>query len=498
MQKQFIMAIDQGTTSSRAVIVNHQGEIVAVAQEEFSQYYPENGWVEHDPLEIWQSVQNVISRVLITSNLQPHQIAAIGITNQRETTVVWDRQSGKPIYPAIVWQSRQTEAISNQLIEAGYEALIQSKTGLKVDPYFSATKIRWILDKVPDAQAKAEAGELCFGTIDTWLIYQLTEGKVFATDVTNAARTMLYNIKTLEWDEELLEIFNIPKVMLPEVKSNSEIFGYTQTYHFYGEQIPIAGVAGDQQAALFGQQAFEPGTVKNTYGTGSFVMMNIGQQMQLSEHNLVTTIAYQLQDNTYYALEGSIFITGAGIQWLRDGLELFEKASDSEALAMQSHERDDLYIVPAFTGMGAPYWNTQARGAIYGIDRGTNRADFAKAMLQAIAYQSRDVVDTMMKDTNLDVTVLKADGGAAKNNYLMQFQADILGIPVRRSVQLETTALGVAYMAGLTVGYWDSLDQLPSWIEQSALLQPKMAEETRQRLFAGWQRAVQSTIQYSE
>lgn len=498
MQKQFIMAIDQGTTSSRAVIVNHQGEIVAVAQEEFSQYYPENGWVEHNPLEIWQSVQNVISRVLITSNLQPYQIAAIGITNQRETTVVWDRQSGKPIYPAIVWQSRQTEAISNQLIEAGYETLIQSKTGLKVDPYFSATKIRWILDKVPDAQAKAEAGELCFGTIDTWLIYQLTEGKVFATDVTNAARTMLYNIKTLEWDEELLEIFNIPKVMLPEVKSNSEIFGYTQTYHFYGEQIPIAGVAGDQQAALFGQQAFEPGTVKNTYGTGSFVMMNIGQQMQLSEHNLVTTIAYQLQDNTYYALEGSIFNTGAGIQWLRDGLELFEKASDSEALAMQSHERDDLYIVPAFTGMGAPYWNTQVRGAIYGIDRGTNRADFAKAMLQAIAYQSRDVVDTMMKDTNLDVTVLKADGGAAKNNYLMQFQADILGIPVRRSVQLETTALGVAYMAGLTVGYWDSLDQLPSGIEQSALLQPKMAEETRQRLFAGWQRAVQSTIQYSE
>lgn len=446
-QEKYIMAIDQGTTSSRAIIFNKKGEKVSSSQKEFTQIFPQAGWVEHNANEIWNSVQSVIAGAFIESGVKPNQIEAIGITNQRETTVVWDKKTGLPIYNAIVWQSRQTAPLAEQLKSQGYVEKFHEKTGLIIDAYFSATKVRWILDHVEGAQERAEKGELLFGTIDTWLVWKLTDGAAHVTDYSNAARTMLYNIKELKWDDEILEILNIPKAILPEVRSNSEIYGKTAPFHFYGGEVPISGMAGDQQAALFGQLAFEPGMVKNTYGTGSFIIMNTGEEMQLSENNLLTTIGYGINGKVYYALEGSIFIAGSAIQWLRDGLRMVENSPESEKYARDSHNNDEVYVVPAFTGLGAPYWNQNARGSVFGLTRGTSKEDFIKATLQSIAYQVRDIIDTMQVDTQTAIQVLKVDGGAAMNNFLMQFQADILGIDIARAKNLETTALGAAFLS---------------------------------------------------
>lgn len=437
-EEKYIMAIDQGTTSSRAIIFNKKGEKIASSQKEFPQIFPQAGWVEHNANQIWNSVQSVIAGAFIESSIKPGQIEAIGITNQRETTVVWDKKTGLPIYNAIVWQSRQTAPIADQLKQEGHTNMIHEKTGLVIDAYFSATKVRWILDHVPGAQERAEKGELLFGTIDTWLVWKLTDGLVHVTDYSNAARTMLYNIKELKWDDEILELLNIPKAMLPEVKSNSEVYGKTTPFHFYGGEVPISGMAGDQQAALFGQLAFEPGMVKNTYGTGSFIIMNTGEEMQLSQNNLLTTIGYGINGKVHYALEGSIFIAGSAIQWLRDGLRMIETSSESEGLAQSSTSDDEVYVVPAFTGLGAPYWDSNARGSVFGLTRGTSKEDFVKATLQSIAYQVRDVIDTMQVDSGIDIQQLRVDGGAAMNNLLMQFQADILGLIllVRRTLKL--------------------------------------------------------------
>ena len=439
--EKYIMAIDQGTTSSRAIIFDKAGNHIGTSQKEFTQYFPEAGWVEHDAHEIWNSVQSVIAGAFIESGVKPDQIAGIGITNQRETTVVWDKETGLPIYHAIVWQSRQSAQIADELKEQGYADIFHEKTGLIIDSYFSATKIRWILDHVPGAQERAEKGELLFGTIDSWLVYKLTDGKVHVTDYSNASRTMLFNINTLEWDQEILDILNIPREMLPKVVSNSEIYGLTKTYHFFGSKVPIAGMAGDQQAALFGQMAFEPGMVKNTYGTGSFIVMNTGNKPQLSKNNLLTTIGYGINGEINYALEGSVFVAGSSIQWLRDGLKLIDKASQSEADALASKNEDEVYVVPAFVGLGAPYWDQDARGAVFGLTRGTTEKDFIKATLQGIAYQVRDILGAMQEDTGIDIPVLKVDGGATNNDYLMQFQADILNTPVQRAGDLETTLM---------------------------------------------------------
>ena len=403
--EKYIMAIDQGTTSSRAIIFDKAGNHIGTSQKEFTQYFPEAGWVEHDAHEIWNSVQSVIAGAFIESGVKPDQSAGIGITNQRETTVVWDKETGLPIYHAIVWQSRQSAQIADELKEQGYADSFHEKTGLIIDSYFSATKIRWILDHVPDAQERAEKGELLFGTIDSWLVYKLTDGKVHVTDYSNASRTMLFNINTLEWDQEILDILNIPREMLPKVVSNSEIYGLTKTYHFFGSKVPIAGMAGDQQAALFGQMAFEPGMVKNTYGTGSFIVMNTGNKPQLSKNNLLTTIGYGINGEINYALEGSVFVAGSAIQWLRDGLKLIDKASQSEVAALASKNEDEVYVVPAFVGLGAPYWDQDARGAVFGLTRGTTEKDFIKATLQGIAYQVRDILGAMQEDTGIDSPV---------------------------------------------------------------------------------------------
>lgn len=494
----YIMAIDQGTTSSRAIIFNKKGEQVSSSQKEFTQIFPQAGWVEHNANEIWNSVQSVIAEVFIESGIKPNQIEAIGITNQRETTVVWDKNTGLPIYNAIVWQSRQTAPLAEELKNQGYVETFQQKTGLVIDAYFSATKVRWILDHVKGAQERAEKGELLFGTIDTWLVWKLTDGATHVTDYSNAARTMLYNIKELKWDDEILEILNIPKAMLPEVRSNSEIYGKTAPFHFYGGQVPIAGMAGDQQAALFGQLAFEPGMVKNTYGTGSFIIMNTGEEMQLSENNLLTTIGYGINGKVYYALEGSIFIAGSAIQWLRDGLRMIDNSPESEAYALKSQNQDEIYVVPAFTGIGAPYWNQEARGSVFGLTRGTTKEDFIKATLQSIAYQVRDIIDTMQVDAKTPIPVLKVDGGAAKNDYLMQFQADILGIAIARAKNLETTALGAAFLAGLTVGYWKDLDELKSLHGVAQIFEPKMDGARKEKLYKGWKKAVKATQVFAE
>ena len=438
-EEKYIMAIDQGTTSSRAIIFDKKGNKIGSSQKEFTQYFPNAGWVEHNANEIWNSVQSVIAGSLIESGVKPTDIAGIGITNQRETTVVWDKATGLPIYNAIVWQSRQTTPIADQLKEDGYSEMIHEKTGLIIDAYFSATKVRWILDHVEGAQERAENGELMFGTIDTWLVWKLT-GDTHVTDYSNASRTMLFNIHDLDWDQEILDLLNIPRVMLPKVVSNSEVYGLTKNYHFYGSEVPIAGMAGDQQAALFGQMAFEPGMVKNTYGTGSFIVMNTGEEPQLSKNNLLTTIGYGINGKVYYALEGSIFVAGSAIQWLRDGLKMLQTAAESEAVAKASTGHNEVYVVPAFTGLGAPYWDSQARGAVFGLTRGTTREDFVKATLQAVAYQVRDIIDTMKEDTGIDIPVLKVDGGEANNDFLMQFQADILNTAVQRAHNLETTA----------------------------------------------------------
>ena len=491
--KKYIMAIDQGTTSSRAIIFNKKAEIIASSQKEFPQIFPKSGWVEHDANAIWNSIQSVIAEVFIESGIKPNQIASIGITNQRETTVIWDKNTGLPIYNAIVWQSRQSADIANKLVSDGYTDMIHKKTGLVVDAYFSATKVRWILDNVPGAQEKAEKGELLFGTIDTWLVWKLTGGKVHITDYTNAARTMLFNIKDLVWDKEILDILNIPEVILPEVKSNSEIYGKTIDYHFYGGEVTISGLAGDQQAALFGQLAFDKGMIKNTYGTGSFIIMNTGETMELSKNNLLTTIGYGINGKVYYALEGSIFIAGSAIQWLRDGLRLIKKSSETEKLAFDSKNNNEVYLVPAFTGLGAPYWNPNARGTIFGLTRGTTKEDLVKATLQSIAYQVRDIIDTMKIDANTEIPLLKVDGGAANNDYLLDFQANILGVKIARAENLETTALGAAFLAGLSVGYWKNLDEVKNLNSAGKLFVPTMTKEEREKLYKGWKRAVRAT-----
>ncbi|WP_017645182.1 glycerol kinase GlpK [Streptococcus agalactiae] len=497
-EEKYIMAIDQGTTSSRAIIFNKKGEKIASSQKEFPQIFPQAGWVEHNANQIWNSVQSVIAGAFIESSIKPGQIEAIGITNQREITVVWDKKTGLPIYNAIVWQSRQTAPIADQLKQEGHTNMIHEKTGLVIDAYFSATKVRWILDHVPGAQERAEKGELLFGTIDTWLVWKLTDGLVHVTDYSNAARTMLYNIKELKWDDEILELLNIPKAMLPEVKSNSEVYGKTTPFHFYGGEVPISGMAGDQQAALFGQLAFEPGMVKNTYGTGSFIIMNTGEEMQLSQNNLLTTIGYGINGKVHYALEGSIFIAGSAIQWLRDGLRMIETSSESEGLAQSSTSDDEVYVVPAFTGLGAPYWDSNARGSVFGLTRGTSKEDFVKATLQSIAYQVRDVIDTMQVDSGIDIQQLRVDGGAAMNNLLMQFQADILGIDIARAKNLETTALGAAFLAGLSVGYWESMDELKELNATGQLFQATMNESRKEKLYKGWRKAVKATQVFAQ
>ncbi|HGD0181312.1 TPA: glycerol kinase GlpK [Streptococcus agalactiae] len=497
-EEKYIMAIDQGTTSSRAIIFNKKGEKIASSQKEFPQIFPQAGWVEHNANQIWNSVQSVIAGAFIESSIKPGQIEAIGITNQRETTVVWDKKTGLPIYNAIVWQSRQTAPIADQLKQEGHTNMIHEKTGLVIDAYFSATKVRWILDHVPGAQERAEKGELLFGTIDTWLVWKLTDGLVHVTDYSNAARTMLYNIKELKWDDEILELLNIPKAMLPEVKSNSEVYGKTTPFHFYGGEVPISGMAGDQQAALFGQLAFEPGMVKNTYGTGSFIIMNTGEEMQLSQNNLLTTIGYGINGKVHYALEGSIFIAGSAIQWLRDGLRMIETSSESEGLAQSSTSDDEVYVVPAFTGLGAPYWDSNARGSVFGLTRGTSKEDFVKATLQSIAYQVRDVIDTMQVDSGIDIQQLRVDGGAAMNNLLMQFQTDILGIDIARAKNLETTALGAAFLAGLSVGYWESMDELKELNATGQLFQATMNESRKEKLYKGWRKAVKATQVFAQ
>lgn len=490
MTATYIMAIDEGTTSTRAIIFDHQGIKIAEEQQEFPQYFPHPGWVEHNANEIWNAVLSTIASVFIHSGVQPDQIAGIGITNQRETTVIWDKKTGLPIHNAIVWQSRQTSEIAEQLKQAGYNQLIHEKTGLLIDAYFSATKIRWLLDQVPGAQERAENGELLFGTIDTWLLWKLTGGQAHVTDYTNASRTMLFNIHQLQWDQEILDLLRIPRQLLPQVASNSEVYGHTIPYHFYGGEVPICGMAGDQQASLFGQLALEEGMVKNTYGTGAFIVMNTGTKPALSHHQLLTTIGYGLNGEIHYALEGSVFVAGSAIQWLRDGMQLLQTAPESEAAARQSTSQNEVYVVPAFTGLGAPYWDSETRGAVFGLTRGTTRNDFIKATLQSLAYQTRDVIDTMNQDTAMRIPSLRVDGGASKNDYLIQFQADILNMPIERAENLETTALGAAFLAGLAVGYWQDIDELKQIYRIGQTFEPLMKHETRQKLYTGWQRAV--------
>ncbi|WP_338201184.1 glycerol kinase GlpK [Lactobacillus rizhaonensis] len=493
MLKEYIMAIDEGTTSTRTMIIDHQGRKIASSQKEFPQYFPQPGWVEHKAEEIWHAVQTTIANAIINSGVRPQQIVGIGITNQRETTVIWDKKTGKPIYNAIVWQSRQTTDLAEKLKKDGYSNLIHKKTGLIIDPYFSATKIRWILDHVDGAQEKAENGELLFGTIDSWLLWNLTDGEVHVTDYTNASRTMLFNIHDLTWDDDILKLLNIPKVMLPEVKSNSEIYGYTKSYTFFGGRVPIAGIAGDQQAALFGQLALKKGMVKNTYGTGSFIVMNTGEQPTESDNNLLTTIAYGLNGKISYALEGSIFVSGSAIQWLRDSLKMIKTAADSEKGARLSKSENEVYVVPAFTGLGAPYWDSEARGSVFGITRGTNDKDFIKATLQSLAYQTRDVVDTMQVDSGIKIPALRVDGGASNNDYLLQFQSDILGIKIERAKILETTSMGVAFLAGLAVGYWQNVNELRDIFVVGKTFEPKMPESEKEHLYQGWKKAVKAT-----
>ena len=492
------MAIDQGTTSSRAIIFDHDGNKVAISQQEFPQYFPQPGWVEHDPLEIWDSVQSVISNVMIKSQIKPYKIAAIGITNQRETTVIWDRHTGKPIYNAIVWQSKQTSDIAEQLIKDGYKDMIHKKTGLVIDSYFAATKIKWILDHVPGAREKAAKGDLMFGTIDTWLLWNLSGRRVHATDVTNASRTMLFNIHTLDWDQDILDLLDIPQSLLPVVKPSSAIYGYTGDYHFYGVQIPIAGIAGDQQAALFGQAAYDKGSIKNTYGTGAFIVMNTGLEPTLSDNGLLTTIAYGLDGQTHYALEGSIFVAGSAVQWLRDGLKMFNKASESEQMAVDAKTTGGVYVVPAFTGLGAPYWDQEVRGAMFGLTRGTERGHIIRATLEAIAYQTKDVVDTMVKDTQLPLTALTVNGGASRNNFMMQFQADILQTPIKRAAMEETTALGAAFLAGLAVDFWEDQDELRKLSRIGDQFNPQMDPQEATDLYQGWQRAIAAAQFYGK
>lgn len=487
--QQYILSFDQGTTSSRAIVFDHSGAIISVAQKEFKQIFPQPGWVEHDANEIWSTQLGVAAEAVTKAGLTIQQIAAIGITNQRETTVVWDQQTGMPIFHAIVWQDRRTAAFCDELKAAGHAQMIQSKTGLIIDAYFSATKLKWILDHVDGARAKAEKGELCFGTIDSWLVWKLTNGKVHVTDVSNASRTMLFNIHSLTWDEELLQLFNIPASILPQVKSSSEVYGHTQNI-LTAHNIPIAGIAGDQQAALFGQLCTQPGMVKNTYGTGCFMLMNTGEKAVRSQNHLLTTIAWKINGVTQYALEGSVFIAGAVVQWLRDGLKIIRSSKEVETLAATVKDSDGVYVVPAFAGLGAPYWNQHARGTITGITRGTTGGHIARASLDSIAYQTMDVLKAMEADAGITIKELRVDGGATANNLLMQFQSDVLNAKVVRPIVTETTALGAAYLAGLAVGYWKNVDEIQQQWQMDRTFTPQISEDQRQQLSKGWKRAV--------
>ena len=486
----YIMSIDQGTTSSRAIIFNHNGEIVAIAQKEFQQIYPHAGWVEHDPMEIWSTQLSVMAEVIVKAGLSATDIKAIGITNQRETTVVWNRKTGMPIYNAIVWQDRRTSVYCDEIKAKGLAENIQIKTGLIIDAYFSATKAKWILDHVKGARSQAEAGELAFGTIDSWLIWKLTGGEKHVTDVTNASRTMMFNIHTLKWDEELLRLFDIPKSMLPEVKSSSEVYGESAG-RILAAKIPIAGIAGDQQAALFGQMCTEIGMVKNTYGTGCFMLMNIGKQPKISVNNLLTTIAWKIKDEVNYALEGSIFIGGAVVQWLRDEMGLISKSADVETLAQKVKDTNGVFIVPAFAGLGAPHWNQHARGTITGLTRGTNKSHIARAALESIAFQTMDVLKAMEADADVKITELRVDGGATANNLLMQFQADLLDCKVIRPEITEVTALGAAYLAGLATGFWESIEQIRSQWKVDQTFKASQGIDNNQRI-KGWNKAIKA------
>ena len=497
MTSSYILSLDQGTTSSRSIVFNHKGDIISVAQKEFAQIYPFPGWVEHDPEEIWSSQISTLGEALAKAGITINQIAAIGITNQRETTVVWDRTSGKPIYNAIVWQDRRTADDCDTLVKAGYANIIQEKTGLIIDAYFSATKLKWILDQVPDAREKAERGELAFGTIDSWLVWNLTGGKVHVTDVSNASRTMLYDIHSGQWDEELLTLFSIPRSVLPEVKSSSEVYGLTGNI-VPGSSIPIAGIAGDQQAALFGQMCIQPGMVKDTYGTGCFMLMHTGEKAFKSKNNLLTTVAWRIGNKTEYALEGSVFIAGAAVQWLRDGLNIIHTSGEIETIVGDMEDSDGVYVVPAFAGLGAPYWNPHARGSIFGLTRGSNRGHIAKAVLDSIAYQTYDVLKSMEADTGIDIAELRVDGGATVNNRLMQFQSDILNTKVVRPRITETTALGAAYLAGLAVGFWPDVETIQRQWQVERTFSPAMDPDHRNENIAGWKRAVNATIAWAE
>ena len=489
MSKQFILSIDQGTTSSRAILFDHSGNITSIAQKEFTQYFPADAWVEHDPNEIWDSQKSVIEEVL-----KDHQkeVAAIGITNQRETTVVWDKETGAPIYNAIVWQDRRTSDYCDHLKQEGFAPTIAEKTGLVIDSYFSGTKIRWILNNVEGAREKATQGKLAFGTVDSWLIWKLTEGNVHVTDVSNASRTMLYNIRELKWDTELLKLMDIPESMLPEVKSSSEVYGESM----YG--IPISGIAGDQQAAMFGQMCLQPGMLKNTYGTGSFIMFNTGEEAVTSHNNLLTTIGYGLNGTTTYALEGSIFIAGAVVQWLRDGLGIITSSSDVEALANSVPDNGGVYLVPAFAGLGAPHWDQRARGSMFGLTRASTAAHIARAALESIAYQVKDVLSAMEADSGIRIHELRVDGGATVNDSLMQFQSDILQIPLVRPKVLETTALGAAYLAGLATGFWKGTDELHQQWQLDKRFEPMMSAEKAAEYLHNWNKAVEKSKLWDE
>lgn len=495
--KQYILAFDQGTTSSRAMLFDENGSIVSVAQKEFRQIYPKAGWVEHDAQEIWSTQAGVAAEAVAQAGVNGKSLAGIGITNQRETTVIWDRKTGKPIYNAIVWQDRRTSEYCDELKEKGHASMIQEKTGLVLDAYFSGTKVKWILDNVEGARERAEKGELAFGTIDSWLIWNLTQGETHVTDVTNASRTLLFNINKMEWDDEILDMMDIPKKLLPEVKQSSEVYGHSKTTIF-ASKVPIAGIAGDQQSALFGQMCTEPGMVKNTYGTGCFMLMNVGDKPIKSKNNLLTTVAWKINGKTEYALEGSVFIAGAVVQWLRDELGIIRESKDVEYFANKVEDSDGVYLVPAFAGLGAPYWNQYARGMMVGMTRGTTSAHLARAAQDSIAYQTLDILNAMNADSGIDIKELRVDGGATVNDTLLQFQSDLLQVPVIRPQITETTALGAAYLAGLAVGYWDDIEDIRKQWQEDKKFEPEMDAGKVAELTKGWKRAVNAAITWAD
>ncbi|MDA3947933.1 MAG: glycerol kinase GlpK [Spirochaeta sp.] len=498
MDKKYVLAFDAGTTSNRAILFDHDGQIVSVAQQEFPQIYPKPGWVEHDPMDIWSTQSGVARQAIEKAGAVPGEVAAIGITNQRETVIIWDKETGKPIMNGICWQDRRTAGICDDMKERGLSEYVKQTTGLVIDAYFSGTKIKWMLDNVPEARKRAEAGELLFGTVDTWLIWKLTGGAVHVTDYSNAARTLIYNIRSLEWDQKMLDELDIPRRMLPEVKQSSEVYGHTDAATFGGAEIPVAAAIGDQQGALFGQACFKKGMAKNTYGTGSFVLMNTGEEPVVSETGLLTTIAWGLEGKVEYALEGAIFVTGAAVQWLRDELWAIHDAADTNYFASKVPDTNGVYMVPAFVGLGAPYWDQYARGAIVGLTRGANRDHIVRATLESIGYQTRDVVECMEKDSGIETMELKVDGGASNNDFLMQFQADILGVPVLRPRIVETTARGSAFLAGLATGFWKSQSELENAFELNRQFEPTSTQERRDELYRGWQKAVEKARDWEE